>query len=116
MVMAPDRSARHSLEVALRKIEVFADLRDDQLQWFASSGEELRLAPGDVLLREGDPADALFVLLDGEVRGRRENAGADSPGFVGRAGEVTGLLPFSRMTKFSLTARAVTPTWIFRLH
>jgi signal transduction histidine kinase len=107
---------QQSLEAALRKIGVFSDLRDDQLQWFASSGEQLRLAPGDVLLREGDPADALFVLLDGEVRGRRETAGADSPGFVGRAGEVTGLLPFSRMTTFPLTARATTSTWILRLH
>jgi signal transduction histidine kinase len=114
--MTPEPSVQHSLVAALRQIEVFADLRDDQLQWFVSSGEEIRLAPGDVLLREGDPADALFVLLEGEVRGRRENAGADSPGFVGRAGEVTGLLPFSRMTTFSLTARAIAPTWILRLH
>jgi signal transduction histidine kinase len=114
--MAMDSTTLQSLEGALRKIEVFADLRDDQLQWFASSGEEIRLAPGDVLLREGDPADALFVLLDGEVRGRRENGGADSPGFVGRTGAVTGLLPFSRMTKFPLTARAITPSWILRLH
>ena len=37
------------------------------------------LSPGDVFIREGDPADALFVLLEGEIRGRRENGGADSP-------------------------------------
>src|SRR6185436_17628710 len=98
--MPSDSVAKQPLEAALRKIEVFADLRNDQLQWFAASGEELRLGPGETLLREGDPADALFVLLEGEVRGRRENAGGDSPGFVARAGEVTGLLPFSRMTKF----------------
>jgi signal transduction histidine kinase len=115
-VISPLSPEQQPLEAALRKIEVFADLREDQLQWFASSGEELRLAPGDTLLREGDPADALFVILEGEIRGRRENVGAHSPGFVGRAGEVTGLLPFSRMTKFPLTARATTPTWILRLH
>jgi signal transduction histidine kinase len=115
-VISPLSPEQQSLEAALRKIEVFAELREDQLQWFASSGEELRLAPGDILLREGDPADALFVILEGEIRGRRENVGAHSPGFVGRAGEVTGLLPFSRMTKFPLTARATTPTWILRLH
>ena len=114
--MPSDSVAKQPLDAALRKIEVFADLRDDQLQWFAASGEELRLAPGETLLREGDPADALFVLLEGEVRGRRENAGGDSPGFVARAGEVTGLLPFSRMTKFPVTGRATAPTWILRLH
>jgi signal transduction histidine kinase len=104
------------LEAALRRIEIFADLRDDQLQWLASNGEELRLAPGDTLMHEGDPADALFVLLDGEVRGRRESSGADAAGFVGRAGQVTGMLPFSRMVNFPLTGRATAPTWILRLH
>ncbi len=60
--------------------------------------------PGEVLLREGDPADALFVLLEGEVRGRRESGPGDVPGFLVRSGAVTGLLPFSRMTHFPLTA------------
>jgi signal transduction histidine kinase len=115
-VTSPRPPEPEPLEAALRKIDVFADLRDDQLQWFASSGEELRLGPGDTLLREGDPANALFVILEGEVRGRKETAGADSPGFSGSAGDVTGLLPFSRMTHFPLTVRATTPTWILRLH
>ena len=75
-----------------------------------------RLSPGDVLLREGDPADALFVLLEGEIRGRGENG----DGMVARlswrgAGQVIGLLPFSRMTHFPLTARATAPTRLLRL-
>ena len=114
--MPTDPSAIQLLEAALRRIEIFADLHDDQLQWMAANGDELRFVAGDTLLREGDPADSLFVLLEGEVRGRRENAGADGPGFVGRAGEVTGLLPFSRMTTYPLTARATMPTWGLRLH
>jgi len=103
------------VEAALRQIEIFSDLRDDQLQWFAANSEELRFSPGDVIIREGDPADALFVLIDGEIRGRRESGGADSPGFIGRAGQVLGMLPFSRMTQFPLTARATSPVWGLRL-
>ncbi|MEO8049709.1 MAG: ATP-binding protein [Acidobacteriota bacterium] len=114
--MPSDVSANHPLQAALRRIAIFADLRDDQLQWFASSGKELLLSPGDTLLREGAPADALLVILDGEVRGRRDNAAVDAAGFMGSAGEVTGLLPFSRMVTYSLTARAIIPTWILRLH
>lgn len=101
---------------ALRSIEIFADLRDDQLQWFASNADEYRLVPGEILLHEGDPANRLFVLLEGEVRGRREGAGPDAPGFVARAGQVTGLLPFSRMTQFPLTSRATVPSWGLGLH
>jgi signal transduction histidine kinase len=103
------------LEAALRRIEIFSDLRDDQLRWFASNAKELRLSPGDTLLHEGDPADALFVMLEGEVRGRRDNGAADNSGFVGRPGQVLGMLPYSRMTHFPLTARATSPTWILRL-
>jgi signal transduction histidine kinase len=114
-VISPRSPERLPVEAALRQIEIFSDLREEQLQWFASSAEEVLLSPGDTLLHEGAPADALFVLLEGEIRGRRENGGADAPGFVGRAGQVTGMLPFSRMTHFPLTARATAPTWILRL-
>jgi signal transduction histidine kinase len=105
---------RQSVDAALRQIEIFSDLRDDQLQWFASNAEELRFSPGDLIVREDDPADSLFVMLQGEVRGRRENGG-DAPVFVGRAGQVLGMLPFSRMTRYTLTVRATEPTWTLRL-
>ena len=36
---------------ALRRVHVFADLPDEQLQWFADQTEDLRFAPGDVLFR-----------------------------------------------------------------
>ena len=100
---------------ALRQFEIFSDLRDEQLEWFASSAEEIVLEPGDVLLHEGDPADSLFVVLEGEIRGRRDTGGADAPGFIARAGQVTGMLPFSRMTQFPLTARATTHARLLRL-
>jgi len=108
-------SKQESVQAALRQIQIFSDLRDDQLQWFTSNAQELRFSPGDVTVQEGDPADALFVLLEGEVRGRRHKAGADTPGFVGRAGQVIGMLPFSRLTSFPMTVRATESTWALRL-
>jgi signal transduction histidine kinase len=105
-----------SAVAALRSIEIFSDLSDEQLQWFASNSQEYRFVAGDVLLHEGDPADTLYVLLEGEIRGRAESGVKSSPGFVARAGQVTGLLPFSRMTRFSMTARATAPCWILGLH
>ena len=106
---------QESVQAALRQIQIFSDLRDDQLQWFTSNAQELRFSPGDVTVQEGDPADALFVLLEGEVRGRRQKAGGDTPGFVGRAGQVIGMLPFSRLTSFPMTVRATETTWALRL-
>ncbi|MDQ1472307.1 MAG: hypothetical protein QOJ99_3787 [Bryobacterales bacterium] len=115
-MISPRPSEKQSPEAALRQINIFSDLREDQLQWFVSNAKQLLVSSGDVLLHEGDPAEALFVLLEGEIRGRRESAGADGPGFVARAGQVVGLLPFSRMTHFPLTARAIASTWMLALH
>jgi signal transduction histidine kinase len=104
------------LAAALRKSELFSDLREDQLQWFVSSAEEVLLSPGDTLNHEGDPAEALFVVLDGEVRGRREGGGPNVTGFAWRPGQVLGMLPFSRMTHVPITTRAAAPTRVLRLH
>lgn len=104
------------LKAALRKIPIFSDLSEEQLDWFASNCEERRWASGDVVIHEGDPADMLSVLLEGEMRGRRESAGPDAPIFQVHAGQVTGMLPFSRLTVFPVLFRAVGPTRIASLH
>ena len=116
---APAKSTSSEIEPlkdALRKIEIFADLSEEQLDWFASKSEDLHPPSGEILNREGDPADALIVILEGELRGRRESGGAGPPSFTARAGQVTGMLPFSRLTVFPLVTRAFGPTRIARFH
>ena len=97
---------------ALRRVQVFADLPEDQLMWFADNVEDRRLAPGDVLFAKGEPPDWLVVYLEGEMHAYWDENLHDEV-YIGRAGdpstEVTGMLPFSRMTAFTLTGRAVTP-------
>jgi signal transduction histidine kinase len=109
-------SAAEPLKVALRKIPIFADLSEEQLDWFASNCEDVRWASGEVVIHEGDPADVLVVLLEGELRGRRDSAGADSPVYIVHAGEVTGMLPFSRLTVFPVTIRAFGVARMAHLH
>ena len=110
-VSATERSAEDRAE-ALRGIEIFADLPEDQVQWFADNVEELHLSPGDVLFRKGEPADYMAVYLEGEVHAYRDDQNHDSYVYVARAGDpatqVSGLLPFSRMKDWSATGRAVT--------
>jgi signal transduction histidine kinase len=99
----------------LHKIPVFADLAEDQLAWLAERFEEVRLAPGDIFMRPGDPIEYLMVLLEGEVRWQRGDM-PDGPSFTARAVQVTGMLPYSRMTRSQGTGRAVLPTRALRLH
>jgi CRP-like cAMP-binding protein len=99
----------------LRRISVFADLADDQIAWLAGNMEEVRLAPGETSIAEGSPADAMLVLLDGEIQARREKGPTDGRVYIIRAGDVSGMLPFSRMTHFGVTGRAVVPSRLARL-
>jgi signal transduction histidine kinase len=97
----------------LLQVPVFNDLPDDQIAWFLSQSQELRLNAGDTYARQGDAAEAMFVLLQGEFQWRGEFAG-ESFVLAIKAGEVTGVLPFSRMKKYSLTGRAVTEGFVLR--
>jgi len=99
----------------LKTIPVFSDLRDEDLGWLAARMEVCRYQPGDVVVAEGAPADRMWVMLEGEVRARREGAAGDPRSFSARAPQVTGLLPYSRLTHVPLTTRAVTPTTIATL-
>jgi signal transduction histidine kinase len=97
----------------LLRVPIFADLPDDQLAWFISQSQEMRLKAGDTYSRQGDPADAMFVILDGQMEGRGELAG-ETVAFALKAGDVTGVLPFSRMKRFTVSGRAVTDSRALR--
>ena len=97
----------------LLKIPAFAGLPDDQISWFLSQSQELRFAAGETYVRQGDPADAMFVLLEGKFQFRGE-FGGQTVILPAQEGDVTGVLPFSRMKQFTVTGRAVTDGRILR--
>src|ERR1700688_4543105 len=91
----------------LLRFPVFADLPDDQLAWFISQSQEMNLKAGDVYARQGDPADAMFVMLEGHFQAWGELRG-EAFAFDLEPGDVAGILPFSRMKQFTVPGRAVT--------
>jgi signal transduction histidine kinase len=97
----------------LLRVPAFADLPDDQITWFLSHAEELHLKAGDTYLRQGDPADAMFVLLEGILQGRGE-LGGETFVFNLAPGDITGVLPFSRMKQFTVGGRAETDSRALR--
>jgi len=99
---------------SLRGIETFADLRSDELAWIAAHSERIVLAPGQLLLTIGQPADWMYIGLEGTVEIRREQLGSSAPAFVFHAGDVTGVLPYSRMKSFVGNGRAATHAVVAR--
>ena len=97
----------------LRTIHIFHDLSLDELRWLAEHMELLEAKAGDIISRVGDPADHLSAIFSGELRGERPDNGQV---FIGAAGEVTGLLPYSRLTHFGANIYATKDTRGARLH
>ncbi|MFL5576948.1 MAG: sensor histidine kinase [Gemmatimonadaceae bacterium] len=100
--------------IELRVLPLFADLTDDEAAWIAERSEAVALSPGDVLFRVGEPAAWMFVVLEGTIEARRDERDAGTPAFLFRAGELGGIIPFSRMTHSPATGRAVTATRVAR--
>ncbi|MCU1265880.1 MAG: cyclic nucleotide-binding protein [Acidobacteria bacterium] len=109
-VIATSNSPADIVE-ALRRVHVFADLPEDQLKWFAGNVVDRRLGAGEVLFQKGDPPDWMVIYLEGEVHAYWDENVHDLI-YIGRAGdpasEVSGMLPFSRMTVLGATGRAAT--------
>jgi len=90
----------------LLRFAAFRELPTDQIDWFLSQSKEVQLKAGEVYVRQGDPPEAMFVLLEGEFEWRGDFNG-EIVVMQGKTGEVTGALPFSRMTQFMVTGRAI---------
>jgi len=97
----------------LHNVPVFADIPSDQIDWFISQSRVTPLKAGQAYARQGDPADAMFVLLEGQFQWRGEFSGETFVRDLG-AGEVTGVLPFSRMRNYALTGRALSDGQVLR--
>lgn len=52
----------------LRQIPLLAELPDTRLQWLIEQGTEVWLEPGEIHREQGDAANHVFIMLDGEVR------------------------------------------------
>jgi signal transduction histidine kinase len=107
--MTPTTAPHPTLD-DLRKIEVFADLPPEHLEWLATQMTTAEFEPGQIFIREDAPARLMTVVFEGALRGERESGGGDGRVYVAHAGEITGLLPYSRLATIPLTIRAMEPS------
>ncbi len=104
-----------ALAEALELVTPLAGLPFEDRLWLARHGEEFVAQAGDVLFEEGAPADRMILMLKGEIHVQRKHNGSMAL-FIGRTGQMTGLLPFSRMKASGGQGVAVTPVWALLIH
>jgi len=51
----------------LRNLDLFAGLPTARLKLIAYTAEIVRFAPGEVIVQQGDPADAVYIITEGET-------------------------------------------------
>lgn len=75
---------------SLRRIKVFAAFSDEQLTRFMRYIEHTKVRQFQEIVRQGDPGDAMFLVLEGEVRVRLMIGGKESLLAVLPAGDFFG--------------------------
>jgi len=100
---------------ALEKITPLQGLPAADREWLAQHGKEIRIPAGEVLFEEGSPAEELMLILKGELHVRRIRSGPMAL-FIGRSGQMTGLLPFSRMKEYGGQGFAAQDVWALVYH
>lgn len=63
----PGPDSVSSLVVYLRGVDLFRTLSGSELAMIAREGQVREYGPGEVLLRQGDPADSVHIMLGGQV-------------------------------------------------
>jgi signal transduction histidine kinase len=113
---APPRPTPVSeIVAALRRIEALNGFTSEEYHWLASHGSEIIGPDQAIVFRENEPAEFMSIILQGEVSVYRRNAGAVTL-FIGRAGRVTGKLPYSRMKVWGAGGSTSGPVWILNIH
>ena len=101
----------HKLEI----IEDFKDIPHRELEWLAQHLNVRELALGERFYTQGDPADALHLILSGSLQLVRREEGREVASFLADPGEISGVLPFSRMKEFGASAVALRDTEVAEL-
>lgn len=89
---APANAASGITPGSLRRIKIFADMDERQLASFLQYMEVLQLLPNAPVVRKGENGDAMFLVLQGEVRARAMVGGRESTLATLGAGECFGEL------------------------
>ena len=100
----------------LREVPALKDAGEDALQWLLTTGKYEFYNEGDLIIRNGEPAEYLLIMLKGEVIIRLWQNGQSKDVITVKTGEITGLLPYSRMINSPADGFATQPTHILAVH
>lgn len=100
----------------LREVGLFGALSDDFLSHLSSTLTVLRIPPGEIVFREGDPAREMYVVLDGEIEVlKKSRRGRETRVAILGPNDTFGEMSIIDMQARSATVRSLGPTRLLRI-
>ncbi len=100
----------------LKQHALLRDLPHEQVAWVAAHGRPRRLAAGELLYPQGTKVDALYLVLSGHLAIHVDRGAGRRKAMEWRGGEVTGLMPYSRLSTTLGDVAADEPTELVSVH
>ncbi len=99
-----------------KSLPTFAEVPNDSLTWMIQCGEIKNYDTGEFLFSKGSPVEYMYVILEGDFEAYQiTNRGREF--FVELVkGDITSLLPYSRLKEATAYAEAKQPSKVFGLH
>jgi signal transduction histidine kinase len=94
----------------LRRLPLFNGLSEPDLESLYGQAKQMDLPAGEVLIREGDPGDALYVLLDGKLEVTKRAGAHDVKLDVRQSGDMIGEMSLLDNTPRSASVRTIAPS------
>lgn len=88
----------------------------EELMWLAEHSEFRRFAVGEMISHKGEPVEGMYVILSGRLALLADRGGGPSKIAEWGAGDVTGMLPFSRLGNAPANSIVQEPLEMIVLH
>lgn len=100
----------------LSAFPLFQGIDADSLQWLIDKADYCLLEKGGIFFKKGTAIDHMFIMMEGEIVVRIPRGKSMKEFGVSKAGDVTGVLPFSRMKEAGGEGAALTDVYLLQLH
>lgn len=100
----------------LRPLDIFEGLPEQSLEWISDHGIKIELATDEHMFEHGQPAEFLFIVISGTIHRYDDIGGQWLVVATTKRGQVTGMLPFSRMLHYPGPAVAAEQSVLCRIN
>lgn len=104
------------LLLRLQSFEVFQSIPESALRWLIEKSRYTYYDLDEYIFKPGFPADYMYVIMQGRCSVEFNYQGELIISGAWETGEVTGVLPFSRMKEARAYGRVLEPCYILELH